>query len=213
MRTVSEQAGRANQKQRTRTAVIEACHEVIRSGGPVTMPAVARAALVSEPTAYRYFPDLTSLLTAALAGMWPSPAEAMKPVSASADPVERIAFAAEFFLRRVLSYQGAIRAMISATIARPELSPSRPGIRFGLIDQALDPIADALPLPPDRLARLKHDLAAIISSEALFSLTDLCHLTADDAVDSLTRTATTITASATRHDGTGTQADERLRRL
>ena len=203
MTTANEQTGRVNQKLRTRMAIVEACREVIRSGGPVTMPAVARAALVSEPTAYRYFPDLISLLNAALAGMWPSPAEALEPVAASADPVERVAFAAGFFLRRVLSYQGAVRAMISATITRPELAAHRPGIRFGLINQALDPIADTLPLPPERLAQLKHDLAAIISAEALFSLTDLCRLTPEDAVGSLVRTATTIAAAATRDNGTG----------
>ena len=203
MRAVSEQTGRVNQKLRTRMAIVEACREVIRSGGPVTMPAVARAALVSEPTAYRYFPDLISLLNAALAGMWPSPAEALEPVAASADPVERVAFTAGFFLRRVLSYQGAVRAMISATITRPELAAHRPGIRFGLINHALDPIAGTLSLPPQRLAQLKHDLAAIISAEALFTLTDLCHLTPDDAVASLVRTATTITATTTRDNGTG----------
>ena len=87
MRAVNEETGRVNQKLRTRIAIVEACREVIRSGGPVTMPAVACAALVSEPTAYRYFPDLTSLLNAALVGMWPSPAEALEPVAASADPV------------------------------------------------------------------------------------------------------------------------------
>jgi AcrR family transcriptional regulator len=203
MTTANEQTGRVNQKLRTRMAIVEACREVIRSGGPVTMPAVARAALVSEPTAYRYFPDLTSLLNAALVGMWPSPAKALEPLAASDDPVERVTFAAEFFLRRVLSYQGAVRAMISATITRPELAAHRPGIRFGLINQALDPIADTLPLPPERLAQLKHDLAAIISAEALFSLTDLCRLTPDDAVGSLVRTATTIAAAATRDNGTG----------
>jgi AcrR family transcriptional regulator len=203
MRAVSEQTGRVNQKLRTRMAIVEACRAVIRSGGPVTMPTVARAALVSEPTAYRYFPDLISLLNAALVGMWPSPAEALEPVAASADPVERVAFASEFFLRRVLSYQGAVRAMISATITRPELAAHRPGIRFGLINQALDPIAGTLALPPERLAQLKHDLAAIISAEALFSLTDLCHLTPDDAVGSLVRIATTIAAAATRGDGAG----------
>lgn len=203
MRAVSEETGRVNQKLRTRMAIVEACRAVIRSGGPVTMPAVARAALVSEPTAYRYFPDLTSLLNEALAGMWPSPAEALEPIAASADPVERVAFAGEFFLRRVLPYQGAVRAMISATITRPELAAHRPGIRFGLINQALDPIAGTLRLPPQRLTQLKHDLAAIISAEALFSLTDLCRLTPDDAVGSLVRTATTITAAATRGDGTG----------
>lgn len=203
MRAVNEETGRVNQKLRTRMAIVEACREVIRSGGPVTMPAVARAALVSEPTAYRYFPDLTSLLNAALVGMWPSPAEALEAIAASADPVERIAFASEFLLRRVLSYQGAVRAMISATITRPELAAHRPGIRFGLINQALDPIAGTLPLPPEQLAQLKHDLAAVISAEALFSLTDLCRLTPDDAVASLVRTATTITANATRDDGPG----------
>ena len=203
MKAVNEETGRVNQKLRTRMAIVEACREVIRSGGPVTMPAVARAALVSEPTAYRYFPDLTSLLNAALAGMWPSPVEALEPIAASDDPVERVAFAAEFFLRRVLSYQGAVRAMISATITRPELAAHRPGIRFGLINQALDPIAGTLPLRPEQLAQLKHDLAAVISAEALFSLTDLCRLTADDAVASLVRTATTITANATRDDGPG----------
>jgi AcrR family transcriptional regulator len=200
---MNEQTGRVNQKLRTRTAIVEACRQVIRSGGPVTMPAVARSALVSEPTAYRYFPDLISLLNAALAGMWPSPAEALGPVAASADPVERVAFAGEFFLRRVLSYQGAVRAMISATITRPELAAHRPGIRFGLIDQALDPIAGTLRLPAERLAQLKHDLAAIISAEALFSLTDLCRLSPDEAVRSLVRTATTITAAATRDESTG----------
>jgi AcrR family transcriptional regulator len=196
MKAVDEQAGRVNQKLRTRMAIVEACRKVIRSGGPVTMPGVAREALVSEPTAYRYFPDLISLLNAALVGMWPSPAEALDPVAASADPVERIAFTAEFFLRRVLNYQGAVRAMISATITRPELAANRPGIRFGLIDQALDPTAGTIPLSPERLAQLKDDLAAIISAEALFSLTDLRRLTPDDAVASLVRTATTITAAA-----------------
>lgn len=206
MRAVNEETGRVNQKLRTRTAIVEACREVIDSGGPVTMPAVARTAMVSEPTAYRYFPDLISLLNTALVGMWPSPAEALEPIAASADPVERVVFAGEYFLRRVLSYQAAVRAMISATITRPELAAHRPGIRFGLINQALDPIAGTLRLPPERLAQLKQDLAAIISAEALFSLTDLCRLTPDDAVASLVRTATTITAAAMRDDGTRSAA-------
>jgi AcrR family transcriptional regulator len=203
MRAVNEETGRVNQKLRTRMAIVDACREVIRSGGPVTMPAVARAALVSEPTAYRYFPDLISLLHAALVGMWPSPAEALEPIAASSEPVERVAFATEFFLRRVLSYQGAVRAMISATITRPALAAHRPGIRFGLINQALDPIASTLRLPVELIAQLKQDLAAIISAEALFSLTDLCRLTPDEAVGSLVRTATTITENATSNDRAG----------
>ncbi len=198
---IESQAGRINQKARTRRAIVDACREIIRSGGPVTMPEVAAAALVSEATAYRYFPDLISLLRAAFVGLWPSADEALDPVADSSDPVERITFACEFLLRGVLAYQGAVRAMISATITRSESAATRPGIRFGLIDQALAPLDDTLAVAdPDGLAELKRDLSAIVSAEALFSLIDLSGVTPDEAIASLVRTARTVTEAALRRD-------------
>ncbi len=192
-----DDTGRANQKKRTRMAIIEACREIIRAGGPVTMPGVARAALVSEATAYRYFPDLAALLNETLAGLWLSPAQALSPVAGSADPVERIAAACEFLLRGVLTYQGAVRAMIAATITRPELAALRPGIRFGLIEEALAPLNDTrLAADPQGLAQLRRDLAAVVSAEALFVLTDLAGLAPDEAIASLVRTATAVTETA-----------------
>ena len=71
--------GRTNQKERTRAAIVAAAREAVATGGEVTMPEVARRALVSEATAYRYFPDLASLLREALAGLWNSPEQAMAP--------------------------------------------------------------------------------------------------------------------------------------
>ena len=192
MTTASEvTGGRANQKTRTRRAIVDACRELVQTGADVTMPEVARRALVSEATAYRYFPDLTSLLAETIDGLWPSPDEALAPVAASADPVERVRFACEFLLRGVLSYQGAVRAMISGTITRPGLAPFRPGIRFGLIDHALAPFGDGADL-----AQLKRDLAVAVSAEALFTLTDLCGLSPEEAIASAMRTAATLTAAA-----------------
>jgi len=189
--------GRANQKKRTRKAIVDACRELIDTGGEVTMPEVARRALVSEATAYRYFPDLLSLLSEALAEQWPTPPQMLEPVAASTDPVERIAFACDYLSRHVLAYAGAVRAMISATITHPVLAGSRPGLRFGLIDEALTSLNDTLGRDnPERLAQLKRDLAVVVSAEALFSLTDLCGLSAEDAVASLVRTATTLTTAA-----------------
>jgi AcrR family transcriptional regulator len=191
-------SGRINQKKRTRMAIVDACREIIRSGASVTMPEVARLALVSEATAYRYFPDLVSLLNEALAGVWPSPADALAPVAGSRDPVERIAFACEFLLRGVFAYQGGVRASISATIVRPESVRRRPGLRFGLIDQALVPLEETLgAVDPERLTQLKQDLAAVVSAEAFFSLTDLAGLSPDDAIASLVRTAAAVTKAAT----------------
>src|ERR1700677_4778902 len=106
MTTLNGQGGRANQKARTRAAIVDACGELVRSGAEVTMPEVARRALVSEATAYRYFPDLISLLRESLEGAWPDPAEALAPVSQSACPPVRVAFACEYLLRGVHAYQG-----------------------------------------------------------------------------------------------------------
>ncbi len=187
----------SNQKMRTRMAIVTACRELIQSGAVVTMPDVARAALVSEATAYRYFPDLTSLVNEVIGDLWPNPEEALAPVAQSTDPVERIAFAAEFFLRRVLAYQGSVRAMIAATITRPGGAAMRPGLRFGWIDYALAPLqASDTETDRDRVAQLKRDLAVVISPEALFALIDQCDLSPDDAIQSAVRLATTITAAA-----------------
>jgi AcrR family transcriptional regulator len=159
----------------------------------VTMPAVAKSALVSEATAYRYFPDLASLLREALAGVWPSPETALAPVAGSDDPVERVTCATQALLRHVLTYQSAVRAMIAATITRPGDAAARPGLRFGLIDYALRPLAvdDAV------LAQLKRDLAVVVSAEALFTLTDLCGLSPEDAIASAVHTARTLTQAVT----------------
>ena len=194
---VRSQGGRVNQKARTRMAIVGAARELIQTGQPVTMPAVAQAALVSEPTAYRYFPDLLSLLTEAFAGLWPDPEQALRPVERSSHPAERIAYAAEFLFRHVLAYQGAVRAMIAATITRPELARARPGLRFGLIDHALAPLRDTLAVTdPGTFSQLRLDLAVAVSAEALFTLTDLCGLTPEQAIASATRTARTLTTAA-----------------
>ena len=190
-------AGRINQKTRTRKAIIDACRDLIRTGADVSIPEVARVSLVSEATIYRYFPDLASLVNMALVGLWPSPAEALAPIAHSTDPVERIAYAAEIFLRRVQDYQGAVRAMIAATISRPGGQAKRPRLRFAWIDEALAPAEATLaPTDAEAFTRLKRDLAVVVSPEALFTLTDLCGLTPDDAVTQCVRLATTITAAA-----------------
>jgi AcrR family transcriptional regulator len=163
------------------------------------MPRVAELAIVSEATAYRYFPDLVSLLREALDGLWPDPALALAPVAASMDPVERVAFASEYLLRGVHSYQGAVRAMISHTITAPATVRARPAIRFGLINYALVPFeepASPVRLAPDAMTRLKQDLSIVISAEAFFTLTDLCRLAPDEAIASAVRTAATLTRAA-----------------
>jgi AcrR family transcriptional regulator len=185
--------GRVNQKQRTRRAIVDAAKRLASSGAEITMPVVAREALVSEATAYRYFPDLASLLHEADEGTWPSPEDALAPVADSTDLVERVAFAAGFLFRGVLSNQGAVRAMIAASITKPAAG-ERPGHRLGLIDYALAPAAERL--SPGSLAQLRRDLAVVLSADALFTLMDLCGLEPEAAIASAIETARRITGAA-----------------
>jgi AcrR family transcriptional regulator len=185
--------GRVNQKRRTRTAIIAACQELITAGAEINMPAVARAALVSEPTAYRYFPDLASLLEEALAGIEPDPAAALAAGAASGDPVERIAYAAELLAKLVIERQGAIRALISVSIARGTARQVRPGYRFALIDQGLAPLSAPDGIDAATLEQLRRDLAVVISAEAVLTLTDLYGLDPEAAVASIVHTARLIT--------------------
>jgi AcrR family transcriptional regulator len=196
--TMPLHTGRTNQKERTRAAIVTAAREAVATGGEVAMPEVARRALVSEATAYRYFPDLASLLREVLTGVWDSPEAAMAPVARSDDPVERVGFAAEVLLREVLAYQGAVRVMIAASITRPPAA-LRPGRRFGLIDEALRPLDDTMAArQPGQFEQLKRGLAVVISAEALFTLTDLCGLAPEEAIASAAATARSLTAAAIR---------------
>lgn len=180
--------GRSAQKERTRAAIVAAAHELAETGQEVTMPVIAQVARVSEATAYRYFPDLISLLHETMAGI--DPVAAMAPVDDVADPVERVGHAAEVLARSVLGRSGAIRAVIAGSITAPERSARRPGYRFGLIERALEPWS----APAGAREQLVRDLAVVVSAEAVFTLVDLCGATPDEAVASVVSTARALVA-------------------
>jgi AcrR family transcriptional regulator len=193
-----QRGGRTNQRERTRRAIVDAARALIESGGTVTMPLVAHEAMVSEATAYRYFPDLPSLVRAALIGLWPTAEEALRPVADSTDLERRIAFAAEALLRRVLAYQGSTRAMIADTIAQPGRARDRPGYRFAFIDEALDPVASDSGIGDEALLDLKRQLAVVISPESLFTLLDSVGCSAEEAIGCITMMARSLTRAAVR---------------
>ena len=136
------------------------------------------------------------MLQEAIADQLPDPAQALAAATESTDPVERVAAAARYLTRHVLTRQGVVRAMIAATVAKPELA-ARPGLRVGLIDAALEPLDATLgAADPAALTRLKLGLSAVVSPESLFTLTDLHGLDAEEAVAVIVDTACALTRSA-----------------
>jgi AcrR family transcriptional regulator len=186
---------RQGQRDRTRSNLIETARSLIRSGSEITMPMIAHAAGVSDATAYRYFPDLLTIMEEGFVGVWPDAHEIVPSVEICSDPIERIGIAAEFLARNVLKLQGAVRTMIALTIARPDLASVRPAHRVGLIETALEPLAG---VKSDKLDQLRNDLSIVVSAEALFTLLDLKKLAPEVAIASLTETAKNLVRVANR---------------
>jgi hypothetical protein len=106
-------------------------------------------------------------------------------------------FATEALLREVLRHQAAVRALIAASVTKPDAAGVRPGRRIGLIDEALRSLNATLALRrPAEFEQLKRGLAIVVSAEALFSLTDLLGLAPEAAIASATATARSLTAAA-----------------
>ncbi|TQS40377.1 TetR/AcrR family transcriptional regulator [Cryptosporangium phraense] len=183
---------RTNQIERTRSAIVAAARELADSGAEISMPAIAAAARVSEATAYRHFPDLVTLLRAAV--MVEDQVAVLRSVVEGDDPVERVGLAAEILGRAVLRRQGAVRMVVASTIAKPSTAPDRPVQRFALIEHALAPWVEKHPdFDVDELVR---DLSVVISAESVFTLLDLCRLPPEEAIASLVSTARKIVSAA-----------------
>ncbi|GGN28064.1 TetR/AcrR family transcriptional regulator [Streptomyces fuscichromogenes] len=191
----SRPSGLSSQMERTRSAILTAARDLADTGAEITMPAVAAEARVSEATAYRYFPDLFSLLRAAV--MTEDLVAVLRSATRGDDPVERIGQAAEILGRAVLRRQGAVRVVVASTIAKPSTAKDRPARRFGLIEHALAPWADRCGSAHRAdVEQLVRGLVLVVSAESLFALTDLCGLSPDDAIASLVTTARQMTAAA-----------------
>jgi AcrR family transcriptional regulator len=169
---------RSNQKLRTRRALVEAVRDLVRQGERPTVAKAARLALVSEATAYRYFPDQSALLREALIIPW-SGAEAFDRLPKDASLADRVAAGAEALLHFIIANESAVRSVMGLSLlrsvegdaGRDEARAMRPGHRLALIDAALRPFQATI--APERL-RMTLSLAAVISSEILVALKDHC---------------------------------------
>jgi len=194
--------GRRNQKERTRRAIVAAAARLVELGGLPVVPEVAREALVSTATVYRYFPDQLSLLAAALEDSYAGVAERFRPdVTAETDIGRRVDLATEHLLRRIGERETLVRAVVALSLlrsvdgatSREESRRIRPGYRHAWIEEALAPVADRI--APEDLRLLKLSLGVVMGSEALIALQDVMGLESGEAVEVCRWMARTLTAA------------------
>lgn len=177
-------AGRANQKRRTRKALLEAAARLMKGGnGQPTLEQVAEEALVSRATAYRYFPGVEPLLVeASLDIAMPEPGDLFGR-DAPADPLQRLKRVDQAVDAVVHGNEAAIRTMLIHSLQQKlaggtgDPLPARQNRRSALIDAALA----GADLDPDARDKLAKALALVIGTEAMIVFRDVLQLTDPDA--------------------------------
>lgn len=174
---------RANQKARTRAALVEAARELLRAGTPPSVAEAAQRAQVSRATAYRYFPTPDALLIEA-GNITPAsqPVEELVQALEGDDPEARVLKVLERFMPIVFAEETSMRAALRtyqdtwlASRARGERTlPVREGRRMRWLEKALEPARGSL--PESQLRRLRHALALILSPDAMVVLKDVCRI-------------------------------------
>ena len=182
---VSGEAGRPNQKSRTRKDLLDAASRLMKHGRRPTLEEVAEEALVSRATAYRYFPSVDALLVEApLEGATPNPDDLFRDAS-SDDAVERLELVDAALDDVIAANEQALRLMLAHSLQRGSNGerhsafPARQNRRAALIESALAPARDQF--EPAAAQRLANALALIIGTESMVVLKDVLQLDATEA--------------------------------
>ena len=182
MSTAYELAGRTQQKQRTRNALVDAARNLVARGLSPTVEDAAAAASISRTTAYRYFPNQRALLAAAHPE---TSAESLLPPDAPDDAAERLDLVVQAFMRVILDTEPQQRTMLRLSLeADPNESgdlPLRQGRAIGWIEDALAPLRSRL--DDAELHRLALAVRSAAGIEALVWLTDIAGLSRSEAVE------------------------------
>lgn len=172
-------SGRANQKSRTRQALIDATVELLRQGQTPSVAEAADHARVSRTTAYRYFETQEALLAqAALFGaMQPHLRRLVERARGPGAPEERVDAVVAGDHQATMETEPLLKAVLRSTLTASTENremPRRPAFRLRWFQEAL---AELEPELGER--RTRHLVAALslcVGIESLVVLQDLCGL-------------------------------------
>lgn len=165
---------RANQELRTRKALLAAASRLMKKKRMPNMDEVAKEALVSRPTAYRYFHSIDNLLNEAAVDKAVADYTSALSKTKSKDPVSRLLEAEAAMHRSCYANEAQLRVMLANTVNRApadEDVPARQNRRLPLIEEALEPARD-------RFTRANYEklcatLALIFGTESMIVFRDV----------------------------------------
>ena len=180
MSRVNLKNGRSNQKLRTRRALLDATNQLVSEGHRPTLSGVAKKALVSRATAYRYFPNLDALLLEVLLDRKVATPEQILEKAVGEDTAERVALVHDFLHKLVAENEQQFRLFLKASMEqwldfnKDSDTPLRGARRIPMLNFALEP--DRRKLDIETYEKLLYALSAMVSLEPFIALTDVCQI-------------------------------------
>jgi len=168
----------------------EAVRELLRTGGPLTVPAAAELAGVSRATAYRYFPNNDAVVLHATMSLADNPLnDADWAPSAGTSPGDLSARAAEVVRATAawaFDHETELRTMLRLSL-EPGREHEKP--RRGLTNRGrwIADLLEGLPsdVPPHAREHLAKALIPLFGSDAIVWTTDMAELSREEAIDLL----------------------------
>lgn len=181
--SATEQAGRPNQKMRTRKDLLTAAARLLKQGRKPSLEEIAAEALISRATAYRYFPNVDALLAEASVDVVVPTAEELFAGMEQADAAARLERVDTALHEMMLANEASLRLMLAHSLqqrvnqGQGQNLPARQNRRMPLLEAALEPARGQF-TPKSRLL-LSRALAVLVGIEALVVFKDVLEL--DDA--------------------------------
>jgi AcrR family transcriptional regulator len=174
-----EPSARENQRRRTRKDLLQAASRLLKEGRTPSLDEVAEAALVSRATAYRYFPNIESLLVETpLDVAMPDP-DTMFDADSTDSPAARVERVDAAVAKVVAEHGPALRMMLLNSLqlrlrSEDEAAPARQNRRTPLIEAALKPLRGRA--KPAALDHLTKALALVIGTESWIVFNDVLQI-------------------------------------
>jgi AcrR family transcriptional regulator len=188
---------RSNQELRTRKDLLAAAGRLMKRGRLPSMDEVAKEALVSRPTAYRYFSSVDTLLNEAAVDEAVGESSDVLSRNKSEDPVIRLLEAEAAMHRSCYANEAQLRVLLANSVNRDPADddiPVRQNRRLPLIEEALAPARD-------RFTRITYKklcsaLALIFGTESMIVFRDVLRVDEKTARDVKTWAIQTLVRGA-----------------
>lgn len=196
---------RHNQRLRTRRALLAAARELMKEHAEPTMEEVADRALVSRATAYRYYPNIqTMLMEAGFDAEVPAPADYFADQQ-DRSGTDRLKSVPDLLISVMIKDEANFRRFLAATLldSAGKLSSGdreafrRGGRRMGLLEKALESSG----IPEDQRARIVEMAALVVGPEMFVSAVDSCHMKREAVLPAIHWLIEAIVEKASREVG------------